>query len=87
MPMIKKLILYPLSSLKSELAAITLFLQIQVIQDDRNNRSGTFSTAGKGMVPPLVTTQFITSDQGKNISLKKTLFKEAANLGFPNFLC
>ncbi|KAL4239532.1 Protein transport protein Sec24C [Mactra antiquata] len=37
---------------------------IQVIQDDRNNRSGTFSTAGKGVVPPLVTTQFITSDQG-----------------------
>ncbi|XP_053392421.1 protein transport protein Sec24C-like [Mercenaria mercenaria] len=37
---------------------------IQVIEDDKRNRSGIFSTATKGGVPPLVTTQFITQDQG-----------------------
>lgn len=37
---------------------------LQVIEDDKRNRSGVFSTAGKGMVPPLVTTPFITQDQG-----------------------
>lgn len=37
---------------------------LQVIEDDKRNRSGVFSTAGKGSVPPLVTTPFITQDQG-----------------------
>ncbi|XP_060569226.1 protein transport protein Sec24C-like [Ruditapes philippinarum] len=37
---------------------------IQVIEDDKRNRSGVFNTASKGGVPPLVTTQFTTQDQG-----------------------
>ncbi|KAJ8317884.1 hypothetical protein KUTeg_002975 [Tegillarca granosa] len=37
---------------------------IQVIEDDMRNRSGVFSTATKGAVPPLVTTKFIVQDQG-----------------------
>lgn len=37
---------------------------LQVIEDDKRNRSGVFSTAVKGAVPPLVTTPFITQDQG-----------------------
>ena len=39
--------------------------QLQVIEDDKRNRSGVFSTAVKGAVPPLVTTPFITQDQGR----------------------
>ncbi|XP_076459281.1 protein transport protein Sec24C-like [Babylonia areolata] len=37
---------------------------IQVIEDDRRNRSGPFQANQKGLVPPLVTTQFVTQDQG-----------------------
>ncbi|KAL3875828.1 hypothetical protein ACJMK2_033741 [Sinanodonta woodiana] len=37
---------------------------IQVIEDDRRNRGGTFQTSAKGGMPPLVTTDFITQDQG-----------------------
>ncbi|XP_069690232.1 protein transport protein Sec24C isoform X2 [Periplaneta americana] len=37
---------------------------IQVMQDDQRNRSGIFYTNQKGQVPPLVTTHFITQDQG-----------------------
>ncbi|XP_043483184.1 protein transport protein Sec24C-like [Leptopilina heterotoma] len=37
---------------------------IQVIQDDRNTRSGSFITNQKGLVPPLVTTNFTVQDQG-----------------------
>jgi len=37
---------------------------IQVIDDDRRNRSGVFQTNTKGSVPPLVTTNFMTQDQG-----------------------
>lgn len=37
---------------------------IQVMQDDQRNRSGIFFTNQKGLVPPLVTTNFITQDQG-----------------------
>ncbi|XP_053306347.1 protein transport protein Sec24C isoform X2 [Spea bombifrons] len=38
---------------------------IQVIEDDRNNRSSEpFVTALRGQVPPLVTTNFIVKDQG-----------------------
>lgn len=37
---------------------------IQVIEDDRRNRSGPFQANQKGLVPPLVTTQFTTQDQG-----------------------
>ncbi len=38
--------------------------QIQVIEDDKTNRGGLFQTSGRGMVPPLVTTNIITEDQG-----------------------
>lgn len=42
------------------------FLQIQVIEDDRNNRgSEPFVTGVRGQVPPLVTTNFLVKDQGK----------------------
>lgn len=37
---------------------------IQVMQDDKQNRSGIFCTNQKGLMPPLVTTNFITQDQG-----------------------
>lgn len=37
---------------------------IQVIDDDRKSRSGEFCTNIRGQVPPLVTTKFITQDQG-----------------------
>ncbi|XP_011635286.1 protein transport protein Sec24C [Pogonomyrmex barbatus] len=37
---------------------------IQVMQDDQNMRGGVFITNQKGLVPPLVTTNFITQDQG-----------------------
>ncbi|XP_077280362.1 COPII coat complex component secretory 24CD [Temnothorax americanus] len=37
---------------------------IQVMQDDQNMRGGVFITSQKGLVPPLVTTNFITQDQG-----------------------
>lgn len=40
--------------------------QIQVIEDDRNNRgSEPFVTGVRGQVPPLVTTNFLVKDQGK----------------------
>lgn len=38
--------------------------QIQVTQDDQQNRSGVFCTNQKGLVPPLVTTNFVVQDQG-----------------------
>lgn len=42
-------------------------LQIQVIEDDRNNRgSEPFVTGVRGQVPPLVTTNFLVKDQGEN---------------------
>ncbi|GFY38881.1 protein transport protein Sec24C [Trichonephila inaurata madagascariensis] len=37
---------------------------IQVIEDDQNLRSCTFSTAQRGLVPPLVTTNFTVVDDG-----------------------
>ncbi|XP_014484007.1 PREDICTED: protein transport protein Sec24C isoform X2 [Dinoponera quadriceps] len=37
---------------------------IQVIQDDQRARGGVFITNQRGLVPPLVTTDFITQDQG-----------------------
>ncbi|XP_054002106.1 protein transport protein Sec24C isoform X2 [Hylaeus anthracinus] len=37
---------------------------IQVMQDDQCARSGVFVTNQKGLVPPLVTTTFVTQDQG-----------------------
>ncbi|XP_050311772.1 protein transport protein Sec24C [Anthonomus grandis grandis] len=37
---------------------------IQVIQDDQATRSGLFVTNQKGLVPPLVTTNFTVQDQG-----------------------
>uniref|UniRef100_A0A452U8B1 SEC24 homolog C, COPII coat complex component n=1 Tax=Ursus maritimus TaxID=29073 RepID=A0A452U8B1_URSMA len=41
------------------------FPQIQVIEDDRNNRgSEPFVTGVRGQVPPLVTTNFLVKDQG-----------------------
>ena len=38
--------------------------QIQVIEDDRAARSGQFLTGERGLVPPLVTTDFTVVDQG-----------------------
>uniref|UniRef100_A0A8C4MJP9 SEC24 homolog C, COPII coat complex component n=1 Tax=Equus asinus asinus TaxID=83772 RepID=A0A8C4MJP9_EQUAS len=44
---------------------VTSSLQIQVIEDDRNNRgSEPFVTGVRGQVPPLVTTNFLVKDQG-----------------------
>ncbi|KAL6439948.1 hypothetical protein ACFW04_002958 [Cataglyphis niger] len=37
---------------------------IQVMQDDQNMRGGVFITNQRGLVPPLVTTKFVTQDQG-----------------------
>ncbi|XP_038219066.1 protein transport protein Sec24C [Zerene cesonia] len=37
---------------------------IQVMADDQQNRSGVFVTNDKGLVPPLVTTDFIVDDKG-----------------------
>ncbi|GFS08347.1 transport protein Sec24C [Elysia marginata] len=37
---------------------------IQVIEDDKRTRSGVFQTNARGSVPPLVTTNFTTQDQG-----------------------
>ncbi|KYM85053.1 Protein transport protein Sec24C, partial [Atta colombica] len=37
---------------------------IQVIQDDQSIRRGVFITNQKGLAPPLVTTNFVTQDQG-----------------------
>ncbi|CAL7951975.1 unnamed protein product [Xylocopa violacea] len=37
---------------------------IQVMQDDQRARGGVFVTNQKGLVPPLVTTKFVTQDQG-----------------------
>lgn len=34
------------------------------MQDDEKNRSGIFYTEQKGLTPPLVTTNFVTQDQG-----------------------
>ncbi|XP_029173568.1 protein transport protein Sec24C [Nylanderia fulva] len=37
---------------------------IQVMQDDQNMRGGVFITNQRGLIPPLVTTKFVTQDQG-----------------------
>lgn len=37
---------------------------IQVTTDDQNNRSGVFVTNQRGLMPPLVTTNFVVQDQG-----------------------
>ncbi|RLU19062.1 hypothetical protein DMN91_009420 [Ooceraea biroi] len=37
---------------------------IQVMQDDQSTRGGVFTTNQRGLVPPLVTTNFVTQDQG-----------------------
>lgn len=39
---------------------------IQVIEDDKKTRSGVFQTNARGSVPPLVTTNFTTQDQGNS---------------------
>ncbi|XP_049838119.1 protein transport protein Sec24C isoform X1 [Schistocerca gregaria] len=49
----------PVSSLPDQMPS-----PIQVMLDDQRNRSGVFITNQKGLVPPLVTTDFITQDQG-----------------------
>uniref|UniRef100_A0A8D9ENZ4 Protein transport protein Sec24C n=2 Tax=Cacopsylla melanoneura TaxID=428564 RepID=A0A8D9ENZ4_9HEMI len=38
--------------------------RIQVMEDDRKNRSGEFRTEARGALPPLVTTQFTVQDGG-----------------------
>uniref|UniRef100_A0A8C6Y2H4 Protein transport protein Sec24C n=1 Tax=Naja naja TaxID=35670 RepID=A0A8C6Y2H4_NAJNA len=48
-----------------EKSGLFQFSEIQVIEDDRNNRgSEPFITGGRGQVPPLVTTNFLVKDQG-----------------------
>jgi protein transport protein SEC24 len=37
---------------------------IEVMEDDRNKRSGAFETSTRGQVPPLVTTPFTVVDRG-----------------------
>ncbi|XP_033335256.2 COPII coat complex component secretory 24CD isoform X1 [Megalopta genalis] len=37
---------------------------IQVIEDDQHVRGGVFVTNQRGLIPPLVTTKFVTQDQG-----------------------
>ncbi|KAK2583030.1 hypothetical protein KPH14_009072 [Odynerus spinipes] len=37
---------------------------IQVMQDDQRAKGGVFATNQRGLVPPLVTTKFVTQDQG-----------------------
>ncbi|XP_014674591.1 PREDICTED: protein transport protein Sec24C-like [Priapulus caudatus] len=39
---------------------------IQVYEDDRRNRAGVFATGPRGQVPPLVTSEFMTQDQGNS---------------------
>lgn len=39
-------------------------IQIQVVEDDRKNRSGVFQSTPQSSDPPLVTTDFYTEDQG-----------------------
>ncbi|XP_014770483.1 protein transport protein Sec24C isoform X1 [Octopus bimaculoides] len=39
---------------------------IQVIEDDKQNKSGIFTTNVRGQVPPLITTNFVTQDQGNS---------------------
>ena len=34
------------------------------MEDDKRVRSGPFPTSAKGLVPPLVTTNYVTQDQG-----------------------
>ena len=62
----------------------TSSLQIQVIEDDRNNRgSEPFVTGVRGQVPPLVTTNFLVKDQGEkgsNSSLRD-FFSSIISLG------
>ena len=50
------------------------YLKVQVIEDDKVNRSGQFQTTSRGSVPPLVTTDFITQDQGKYITLHVMMY-------------
>lgn len=45
---------------------INLHFQIQVTQDDKHNRTGVFVTNQPGLVPPLVTTNFVVQDQGNS---------------------
>lgn len=62
---------------------------IQVIQDDQRNRSGPFVTNQKGLVPPLVTTDFVVQDQGNtspryirssmyNVPISQDIMKQTA---------
>lgn len=51
-------------SFQSKLSQADIDTQIQVIQDDQRARRGEFMTDKRGLVPPLVTTDFITQDQG-----------------------
>ncbi|CAD5123473.1 DgyrCDS11818 [Dimorphilus gyrociliatus] len=61
---------------------------IQVIEDDRVNRGGIFTTEGRGKVPPLVTTPFICEDSGNanprllrssmyNVPISKDMLKQS----------
>ena len=37
---------------------------IYVMEDDQKNNGGEFQTKEKGLVPPLVTTKFVSQDYG-----------------------
>lgn len=63
------------------------------MQDDEKNRSGVFYTDQKGLMPPLVTTNFIIQDQGNcsprflrsttyNVPVTADLLKQVKNLVF-----
>jgi len=43
---------------------LTYYIQVQVIQDDQLSKSGLFLTNQRGLVPPLVTTDFTVQDSG-----------------------
>lgn len=54
---------------------------IQVIEDDKKNRGDIFMTNTKGQIPPLITTNFITQDQGNCNPrfIRSTMYSVPAN--------
>lgn len=54
---------------------------IQVMAENQKSNGGVFSTAQIGQVPPLVTTKFITQDQGNSGPryIRSTMYSVPAN--------